>query len=242
MNGLTESLLSEYTPKLLITVYEGTTTAYSDKYYLEAHHVNERGQVCEGKPLKQETIDAMIDVFYSQSVERSKVNGIYPDNLLMYQQYEGANYKMIWYREPEQRYLLFHDTLHIKDGLANVPAMIYHVHNGYLSVYALNESGRPNCNTKLYSPPFHNVGNDGGVCLGSAQVNKPKELTYTNLIKYWEDMFWLSKFSHLAGAGNPTKSNLNTLWKKLIKDNSIKWSDLDELKEIPKTTLQSLLK
>ena len=56
---------------------------------------------------------------------------------------------------------------------------------------------------------------DGKVCLGSAKVDKPYELTFESVMRYWEKMFWASEFAHLLG-GNPVKGNLSTITKNCI--------------------------
>ena len=76
------------------------------------------------------------------------------------------------------------------------------------------------------------------VCLGSAKIEKPKYLTYTNLLEYWEKKFWLTEFSHLGGAGNPTRSNL-VLVTKAAKDKPF---DPNELKPLNNMKLQDILK
>lgn len=241
MNILTETLCSDYTPLLLIAVYKNTANRHSADYYLESHTVNDSGQVLEGKPLQQETIENIVDVFYNKRNQRAEVSGMIPENLLHFKQLEGKGYDMVWFRKSEQRKLLFAESLKITDGFANVPALIYRVKRGILNVYALNSSKRPDEKTALFIPPFHNVSSDGNVCLGSAKAKMDGIKTYQSIMKYWEDMFWLSKFSHITGNESPTKSNLNTLWKKLIKDNTIKWADLDELIQIEDLTIKDIL-
>lgn len=212
MNNRTESLLKLYNPSLAIVVY----TTPKQEYYLESHAVDEKGMLLEGKPLKQETINDMVDFFFNERKNRSEVTGVFPANMLSFEPLPGGKYTIIWYREAEARMLHFSKNLHIPSDIAWAPSLLYIASGDSLWIYALDSPARPVPGAQLYQAPFHNVGTDGRVCLGSAAVKKPERPTYENIIKYWEDMFWLSEFTHLAGTFNPTKSNLNLLWKEQI--------------------------
>ena len=222
MNGRTENILGKFKPSMAIIVYKN-----EHDYYLESHAIDDAGKLLEGIPLMQETISGMVDIFMNDRMDSSIVTGLLPENVLHFSALPGGNYKMIWYRPAEKRHLYFVEGLHIPSGTSWVPPMLYMVEGNELSVYALHDNTRPKHTTVLYHAPYHNV-SSAGVCLGSAKAKKPKERTYENLCKYWEDMFWLSKFTHLSGE-NPTKTNVNMLWIKCIQDNNITWADLDEL-------------
>ena len=84
--------------------------------------------------------------------------------------------------------------------------------------------------TELYAAPFFNV-TGSSVCLGSAKIDKPTEITYDKLLEYWEKKFWLTEFSHLGGNGNPTKSNL-VLVTKAAKDAPFNIKELKPLKNL----------
>lgn len=239
MNELTSILTKTFKPRLAIVAY----TPKADKWheaYLESHEINEDGQLLEGKPLKQDTIQGLVDVFFDERQNRAQIKGLIPHNLLKFEVLPGGHFEMVWYRQEEKRHIYFADKLHIKSGVAWVPPMVYEISKDKLNVYALQSNSRPDETTQLFHAPFHNVNDQGGVCLGSAKVKKPSVKTYESVIKYWEDMFWLSEFTHLAGAENPTKTNLSLIWKKLI-GTDIMWSDMDELKEIKKLTLSKIL-
>lgn len=241
MNERTEALRKKYKPVLAVTVYKGEGGFSNDKsYYLESHVINDRGQLLEGKPLKQQTLSEIVDVFFDERQNQVKITGLIPYNLLLFEIAHGGKYEMIWYRPEEQRQLFFSESLHIPSGVAWVPALLYRVQSNSLDVFALADNSRPEPVTKLFHAPFHNV-NGGDVCLGSASVKKPDQKTFHTIMKYWEDMFWLSEFSHLAAANNPTRSNLTLLWKQLIGKQK-KWGDFKpaELKPM-KITFEDLL-
>ncbi|GAO43764.1 hypothetical protein [Flavihumibacter petaseus] len=238
MNQRTDALMKTFNPQLLIAVY-APTGSWMDAY-LESHEVDTKGRILEGRPLKQETIDGLVDVFYQERQQRSEISGLLPHNMLHFQQLSGGGHELIWYRPAEKRQLFFAEKLHIPSGEAWVPPMIYHVHKRQMEVFAWEDDGsRPTEKTQLLRAPFHNVSGSGDVCLGSAKAKKPETNTIAALLKYWEDMFWLSEFTHLAGSENPTKTNVNLIWRQLI-GSETKWSDLGELLPI-KNTLEDLL-
>lgn len=244
MNTLTTALRTTYKPTIAIVVH--TTDDKMDhhrKYYLESHHINEEGKILEGKPLQQETINDIVELFYADRKERSQLGGCVPENILSYSPVSGGKYRLVWYRPAEVRYIHFAKQLKIASGKAWVPPIIYSVYGSELWVYALKKSTRPEGFSKPYRAPFHNVADNGKVCLGTAKVKKPDSPTFENAMKYWEDLFWLSEFSHLNGASNPTKSDLDKVWKKLIAKNpKKKWSDIDELKPMKNKNLENIIK
>lgn len=245
MNDITESILKTYKPRLMLVLYTSGEQKNSygnalDQQYIESHVIGENGEVYEGKPLMQETLDGIVDVFFDDRQNRSEIKGFIPGNILSYELLPGGKYSMIWYRPEERRQLYFAENLHLPSGKAWVPPMLYKASSRGLYVYALKSSDRPKETDKLFKAPFYNIYNDGQVCLGSARIAKPKVRTYANVIKYWEDLFWLSEFSSLHGNENPTKSNINTLWKGMI-GKPKKWSDMNELIPHKKKSLKDLL-
>ena len=231
MNDLTEKLVNNYTARMALVIYASDDNWHNA--YLESHVINEKGQMLEGKPLLQETIQGLVDVFFDERKNRTSISGIIPSNLLCYDVLPGGNYRMMWYRPAERRVLHFKGDLHLPSGEAWAPAMLYLSEGRNLYVFALPDDNRPDENTKLLIAPYHNVDTHGNVCLGSAKVKKPNPATYSALMKYWEDMFWLSEFTHITGNDSLVKGNLNMIWKNLIENPSLKWDQLDELLPSP---------
>lgn len=244
MNARTELLTTEFKPELSIIVYKTTSTEnFGDhNYYIESHQINDQGQVMEGKPLMEQTLQNIISVMHRDQKDRSILNGVVPFNLLYYKPTPGGKYDIAWYRPAEVRFFHFAQPLKLKSGKMWAPAMVYSVEDGSLYVYALKKDDRPTEKTPLMRGPFHNVADDGKVCLGNAYVKKPLDKNFASAMKYWEDLFWLSEFAHLNGAANPTVSPIADVYKKLLSSNQkIKWSDLKELKP-SKRQLKSILK
>jgi len=244
MNSRTELLTKNFTPIMMLSVYRSKSEVTGHgEYYLESHDVNAEGQVLEGKPLLQETIQGIIDVFFDERKNMAQISGMLPENLLNFTFLPGGNYQMIWFRPAEQRVIHFAPQLKIPTDKAWVPAMVYRTDGKQLSVYSIKSNNRPKEDTRLCYAPFFNVSDYGNVCLGSAHVKRPKQKTYTNLMQYWEDLFWLSEFTHVNGNDMKTATKLQPLWKKIIgTKGKQKWSDLNELKFWENKTLKSLLK
>jgi PRTRC genetic system protein B len=239
MNGRTELLRSTYKPQLSIVVY---TAENEREYYLESHTINAEGKMMEGKPLLQETMQGIVDVFFDERKNMMAIKGVIPENLLSFDQLPGGNYRMTWYRPAEIRVIHFAAQLKLVTGNAWIPPMIYQVEKDSLAVYCYKGSQRPAEGTKLYLAPYFNVADDGDVCLGNATVKMPAEKTYTSLMKYWEDLFWLSEFTHLNGE-KKTKSDMQDVWKKLLASKTkLKWTDINELMPYGKQTLKHLVR
>lgn len=239
MEPTKEALKRDYKPELAIIVYVGEGSG--TEYYLESHPINPNGKMLEGRPLKAETLNRMIDAFKTQRREEATVSGIIPTCLLAYMPEKGGDYTIAWWRPAEQRNLIFRDDLKIPSGRAMVPPLLYVARKHSLSVWAMESSARPNNQTKFYRAPFHNVYDTGSVCLGSAKARKA-EATFEDLIRYWEDMFWNSEFSHLNGASPLVEGeNLNMVWREQIADPKRRFPH-KVLQEAVKMNLQKFLK
>lgn len=235
MNQITEDLVATYSPKLAVVVY--STSDENGKYYLESHDIDDKGRILAGKPLQQQTLQAVVDVFFTDNLRRQAIEGVIPENLLHFSALPGGEYKMAWYRPAQVRPVHFVEKLKIPSGSANMPPLVFVADRGDLAVYAFTGTDRPAENTMMYRAPFYNVNADGDVCLGNSKVKLPEKKTYTNMMVYWETLFYNSEFSHINGS-NPTKSPLSNIWKSLVR-NKKSLFPLDELIEYK--TLKSIL-
>ena len=132
--------------------------------------------------------------------------------------------------------MFFMEALKIETAEYHLPGIVYAAEESHLNDYAYKDRELTD-NTELYAAPFFNV-TGASVCLGSAKIEKQKDLTYAKLLEYWERKFWLTEFSHLGGNGNPTKSNL-VLVTKAAKDRDF---NLEELKPLNNLKLKDILK
>lgn len=205
MNDITKNLFEDLIPKMAIIVYHSDT----DIFYLERRNIGEDGNLEAGVPLTEECLTNIVKCLSSS--EKDIVHGILPSGLLYADCRTGRN-KYVWYRKEEKRMLYFNEQLGISNGEMYVPGLVYHVSGGTLAVYAYK--GKLTERSKLFRAPFFNV-SSSSVCLGSAKVEKPEEMTYEHVLAYWEQMFWQSEFTHLLG-GNPVKGNLSIITKHCI--------------------------
>ena len=125
------------------------------------------------------------------------------------------NSKYIWIFKPQIKRLLFTEGRNIPDGDAMMPKLLFMASNKTLSVFALKSGDQ------LYRAPFHNTSSNGIVCQGSARANK-RSWVYRDVMDYWEDIFFNSKFSHASG-GNPIKGDIDEFWRKAIETKSKKF-------------------
>lgn len=207
MGNLSEILTESFKPVQSIVVYQN-----NNEYYLESHPI-ENGKMGAGAPLTEDIIIEIAESFSSKSKSIIYHKGLLPANVLQFDNRIGFN-NIAWYRLPEKRQMFFVKDLHIPSGVISVPGLIYQLKENEISVHSFKGNKAPKANTKLFRAPFFNVYQDNSVCMGNAKVRKPSQLTLENIIKYWEDKFWLSEFSHVNN--NPIKGNLSTLCKNLI--------------------------
>lgn len=217
MNPLNSALHTSYNPTLAIVVYQNKEGEHgSTPFYLESHAINDAGQLLEGRPLKSETIAGMVEVFRDRHQQETRISGDIPQNLLHYTPGTGGEYTMIWHCAASQKMLHFTAEVKLKSGPAHVPPLLFIATASTLKVFALPSARRPGPKTKIRFAPFHNVNTHGRVCLGSAKVKLPAVKTFENLIAYWEEMFWGSKFSAVHNDG-AVSGGLTALWKSLLR-------------------------
>ena len=235
-NELTRKLRTLLHPRAALIVYAQENNSHSvndNSYFIEVRDIDESGRMGEGRPVTVEFMNELVRG-YSESHSTTPYGRI-PYNLLWCDPRKGCE-KYIWYNPPQKRMMFFKESLKIENAEYYLPGIIYEAEENRLNVYAYKDTELTD-KTELFAAPFFNV-TGASVCLGSAKIEKPKDLTYTNLLEYLEKKFWLTEFSHLGGGGNPTKSNL-VLVTKVAKDKPF---DLNELKPLNKLKLKDILK
>jgi PRTRC genetic system protein B len=124
---------------------------------------------------------------------------------------------LAWWTPPVIRPMFFRagsELAYVSGKRFPHPALLYIVRNGLLYVRALRLGQRPNGETKLYTAPYWNIGNDGAVCAGTMRA--PKSASVATMAA-WEQAFFESEFTHPGGTGRLTKRKGGTaaLWKDL---------------------------
>ena len=77
--------------------------------------------------------------------------------------------------------MFFKEALKIENAEYHLPGIVYAAEESHLNVYAYKDRELTD-NTELYAAPFFNV-TGASVCLGSAKIEKPKDLTYAKLLE-----------------------------------------------------------
>jgi len=202
--GIIERSKGSLFPQLAIIVYTADRRAPNcEGGYLEMHTIDVNGRMREGVPLSRKCITDIARNF--SDTEGRQPHGAMPSNLLWCDSRAGAE-RYVWYNPPRKRMLYFVPKLGIENGEYHVPGVVYDVHNGSMDIYAY-KGQKPSERSELFKGPFFNV-TDGDVCLGSSSLKYPDHPTFTQLLEFWENLFWLTEFSHLGGSQNPTKNNL----------------------------------
>ncbi len=235
-NELTRKLKAQLYPRAVLIAYASESESYnshSENCFLEIREIDSQGKMSEGRPV---TVDFMNELVRGYSEKHSTTPyGKIPPNMLWCDSRKGSE-KYIWYNPPQKRMMFFREALGIESSEYHIPGVIYVTGGHGMNIYAYKDKVLKN-DSALYAAPFFNV-TGASVCLGTANIDKPKDLTYANLLEYWEKKFWLTEFSHLGSNGNPTKSNL-VLVTKAAKDAAF---NMNELKPLNKLKLKDILK
>lgn len=225
MNKITSSLQSSFLPEKALIVYsQAAKVSYNfrNKYYLEWHEIA-NGKLLAGKPVDETFMQQLSKIVNHQAHKEEflHLSGFIPDHVL---HYSGTpkNYRICWWRPMEKRVMYFSKELGIPSGQVVVPPLIFIATSSALTVFSFvpkSKKSRPLINETLYQAPFHNVAQQGLVCIGNAVYEKPKKPDVKSLIEYWEHIFWNSEFTHQNNDAI-AKVNINSIWKKLIEEKS----------------------
>ena len=199
-NELTRTLKTLLIPKAALIAYASEN---EKNFFLEIRDIDDRGNMAEGRPVTLEFMNELVKGYSER--HSSTPYGKVPSNLIYCDSRKGSE-RYIWYNPPGKKMMFFRPELKIDNAEYNLPGVIYEAGEHGMRIYAY-KGDTPDKDTPLYAAPFFNV-TGSSVCLGSANLEKPKDMTYESLLQYWEKKFWLTEFSHLGAHGNPTRSNL----------------------------------
>ena len=231
MNRITRQIARMMRPTAALIAYSSEDENWQKDYYLEFRKIGNDGLMEAGKPVSHKFVQSLVKNFTVDSL--SAPCGEIPKGLLYVNTREE---KYVWHTPPCRKYLYFKNSLNIPNGEYCIPGLVWQVKRESLYLFAYRAK-RLTSGTQLYSAPFFNVDSkDGSVCLGNANLKLPVKLSFQMFIKHWEDMFFLSEFTHVLRS-NPTKTNLV-----LVTLNSRQAFDNAELLPIKKMKLKNLLK
>lgn len=184
------SLTSFYKPEHQLVVYSDRSNSYIEHY--EITEVEGKSVLSEGKPLLKKSLKKMLDlVLTSDKSMFATVAKLLPENVLYIDPRPGKR-KLVWYEKAGLKVL---HGVNKTAAKANLPAFIFILDDGDISIYATKTgSRRPDLKTPLFHAPVPNVYEDGNICMGN--VKKPKnKIEIVDLIEGWQKAFWGSEFT-----------------------------------------------
>lgn len=235
--NITQQFGTLYEPLKALLIYRNTE---KKSIYVEAFDMDWQGKPINAHPLSvQESISLCRALDTSEDMQTTFLDpiGLMPKNVLSINR--GRNAFAVWQTPAQKVRLLFKEGLGIPNGEAFVPPMIWKASKTTLSVFALNSDGPVTLTTQLCQSPYFNIYSDGKVCLGTVDIQMPKNCGLEEFMRQWQIYFFNSFFSHTLGGVSPIKGNIVQLWKKLM--NTDEPFPLDKLNPI-KTTLKDLIK
>ncbi|MDQ8051963.1 MAG: hypothetical protein REI78_03005 [Pedobacter sp.] len=209
MKELTNIVNDYLTPIKALLFYKGK----KDESYIECYDMDNRGMAINAHPLSIAESQKLADALDSSAELKAQyLNSVdlFPENLLYLD--AGRDGHIVWHTPKQEVDLFFKAELGLSNGKANIPALIWKASRYGLAVWAVKCKGRPSAEEKLFQAPFLNVYDSGSVCMGSVQIDVPKNCTIKSFCALWEHYFFNSSFSHtIAGS-----ERLVSLWQSLL--------------------------
>ena len=196
-----------------ILVYQGGHEAFAAWHPAKAAEDGGAPYLGEAEPLTTEFLRAL-----SEGLGAYVAPEILPASVLV-----RTSELLVWWTRAQRRILFFSDQSEAGELSAKqypVPALVFKVSGGNLSIRALAKDARPTAETKLMTAPFWNCGESGDVCLGTMRV---PESSSVDAIDGWERGFFQSEFTHAYGAARLTNfpGGFLPLWRSLAGSNQL---------------------
>jgi PRTRC genetic system protein B len=190
-----------------ILVYQGGHEAFAAWHPAKAAEDGAAPYLGEAKPLTTEFLRAL-----SEGLGAYVAPEILPSSVLV-----RTSELLVWWTRAQHRVLFFTEATEAVELNAKqypVPALVFKVSGGTLSVRALAKDERPAPETKLMTAPFWNCSESGEVCVGTMRV---PESSGVDAIEGWERGFFQSEFTHAYGATRLTSfpGGFLPLWRSL---------------------------
>jgi PRTRC genetic system protein B len=173
-----------------ILVYQGGHEAFAAWHPAKAAEDGAAPYLGEAEPLTTLFLRAL-----SEGLGAYVAPEILPSSVLV-----RTSELLVWWTRAQHRLLFFSESSEAGDLDAKrypVPALVFKVSVGSLSVRALAKDERPAPETKLMTAPFWNCSESGEVCVGTMRV---PESSGVDAIEDWERGFFQSEFTHAYGA------------------------------------------
>lgn len=177
-------------------------------FYVEIHGVHDSAsggvQVGPGRPLSVRAAREVASALGKETVVEDM--GLLPERVLAVRPDGG----LLWWVPAERRTLIKEGW---DDAQAWFPPLVFVRRRG-LAVFALAKDERPQAKTKLYRAPLWNVGERGGVCMGSGRLSERG--TALRRMEDVERAFFGTPFSHeLLGGSAVSSKDLDAVWQGL---------------------------
>ncbi len=196
-----------------ILVYQGGHDAFAAWHPAKTPEDGSVPYLGEAEPLTTEFLRAL-----SEGLGAYVAPEILPASVLV-----RTSELLVWWTRAQRRVLFFSDQSEAGELSAKkypVPALVFKVSGGNLSIRALAKDARPTAETKLMTAPFWNCGESGDVCLGTMRVPESSSI---DAIDGWERGFFQSEFTHAYGAARLTNfpGGFLPLWRSLTGSNQL---------------------
>jgi PRTRC genetic system protein B len=218
MKNITEQFNNRLCPVKALLIYQqqgtGETARQDDiepEIYVESYDIGRHGQPINAHPLSVKEMQELAKVLQSAQ----EINGSYlksrgllsPKVLFINPQVNGS---AVWFTQPMEVTLFFTEPLGIPSGKAKIPALVWKADSEKLTLYAIKGKAKPNENTALYHAPFFNIYGNGGVCMGTVNINTGQLTSLEDFMAGWETYFFGSYFSHsINGIAVPNQTSPN---------------------------------
>jgi len=205
---------SRFELKNLIAIYERWGSS-GKEFYLETHPFQD-GSLGAAAPLAQDHITELLNSMQKQ--ENKQLSGMIPRNLLYMDMTKRV---FVWYQPADSYFLRLSNKIG-KDGMVNMPSLIYMTSGRTLKVFATT-SKMVSLKSKVYYAPLLNLNEDSAVCQGTARawINKQTFLadTFQEYMVSFEQGFWGSEFNFGLGENHNVNypRGASALLKRLVK-------------------------
>lgn len=230
MKNINGTFDATYNPFKALIFYQSSK---DESFYVEGYDMDDLGKPINAHPLTLSESRTLSEALANSDELKQgflQCRSILPPEVLFINSdHDGF---AVWYTQSRKVSLSFKNELSIKDGRANVPALLWKASKDRMSVWALAKDERPTLRTVLYHAPFFNVYQNAEVCMGNVNIEICNDCTLEEFMPLWENYFFNSAFSHLLGDSSPIKINIVQLWQSLIE--SDKPFPIKVLKKHPK--------
>lgn len=183
----------DFQPVKVLKVYK---QSYKSQYYIEIHDVRNDQSIGTGRPLTQRMMRQLVSAAHVEEKSNYFLNPMLDPRLLSVEPLKFKRH-IIWYDKPGPRKLIFTKGMKLKDGVYEMPGILYFLHMGKLRVFAIkNGRSRPTLQTQLYYPPLFNTVGDFQFCWGSVKAQSDEATHIDTEMLMWEEFLWNSKWSH----------------------------------------------